>query len=281
MRLLLSALCSFVVMATIVTAEPVQDVLEQTGELLPQREDLAVMEECIELYEEALSLSPGDPELLVMLAQLWHEHSRLMEHEEHNADQRMESLKKAADYACQAMGLGSCVELERMSVDEMESHLAEVDNPAALHWAGDSWGKILDENRWHALRVHSVDKLRALYGRLIEVDESHFGAAGHRSLGALEANLATTPLVGGWLGSVDQAHEHFERALELAPEFLMNYLEYADQLARPLGEWELFDELIEHVLQAPMEPTPFWNNLAKRNARELLQREGRPPPPEA
>ncbi len=282
MRKALLALCGVLALAGGMTAEPVDRVLEQMEELLPLREDIAVLERCIELGEDALSLAPGDPDIVVLLAQLWHEHAILVEHEQHHGAQRMASLKRAADHACQAMGMESYVSLERMSVSELEEYLTAVDNPGALLWAGDSWGKILAGHQLHAFWVHSVSKLRVLYGRLVEVDEAYFGAAGHRSLGALEANVALNR-IARWMfgGSVEQAREHFERALEIAPEYLMNYVEYADHLAGPRDEWGLFDDLLHYVLRAPLEPDPFWNSLAKEYARELLHEEGRPLPPQA
>ncbi len=281
MRELFLVLFSWAAVAGAIAAEPVIPIREQIEELLPHRDELPVLERCLALGEEALSLAPGDPDILVLLAQLWHEHAVLVEGGKHNGSQRLASLKKAADHACRAMGLDSYLPLERMTVSQLEEHLAGVNNPGALLWAGDSWGKILADHQLHAFRVGSVSKLRLLYGRLVEVDEHFFGAAGHRSLGALEANVSLNT-IARWMfgGTVEQARAHLERALELAPEYLMNYIEYANHLAGPRNEWELFDGLLHYVLQAPLEPVPLWNALAKQDARRLLEEKGRPLPSE-
>jgi len=278
MKEMVSVLTILVVSAVGVSVAGVEGLLAEADELLPHREERAVLERCIELYEEALMHKPGEEQLSVKLAQLWHEHAVLLRHEGNDESKQRQSLTASANHAAQAMGLSSYVELERMSVSSLEEYLAGVDEPGALLWVGDSWGRLLDDNRWHAFRVQAVDKFPVIYGRLIELDQEFFGAAGHRSLGAMEANLATTPLVGGWLGSVDRAREHFEHALALAPEFLMNYVEYANHLARPRGEWELFDELLHHVLKAEPEGKGFWNTMAQHDARRLLKEEDRPLP---
>lgn len=281
MRALTVLVCGLVASATWALAEPTGTLLEEGSELFLQRHDLGSLERCIELHERALETEGEHPGLAVMLAQLWHEHAALMARQEQDAAHAVGSLKTSADYAVQAMGLDAYVQLERMSVPEFEAHMARVDNPGALLWAGDSWGKILNTNRWHALRVNAERKTRLIYQRLLGLDETFFGAAGHRGLGALEAELATFPLFGGMMGSIERARGHFESALALAPGFLMNYVEYADKLAEPRGEWELFDQLLHHVLQSAEEPQVFWNRIAKREALELLQRHGRPLPPEA
>ncbi len=281
MRLALISVCGFFVLGTAGVAATADDLIAEASGLLAQRDDLSIMEQCIALYEEALSARSEDQELLVALAQLWHEHAALLERAGRTRSEWIASLKNAADYACQAMALESYIDLERMSVAQLRDHIADVESAGALLWAADSWGKILDTNRGHALRVNGESKMRALYQRLVQVDERYFGAAGYRGLGALEAELATFPLFGGWLGSVDQARAHFERAMALAPDYLMNYVEYADKLAVPLRQWDLLEDLLYHVLEAPLDPEPFWNGIAKRDAREILQRSGRVLPPES
>jgi|GEM_PF-2742335 len=275
-----TVLAVVVVSAIVMNPSGVEKLLAQADELLPRREERVVLEQCIDLYEEALSQEPEETAIRVKLAQLWHEHAVLLRQEGKEERQQLQSLRASANYAAQALGLESYMEVEGMSVRSLEGYLAEADDPGALLWLGDSWGRILDTNRWHAFRVQAVEKFRIIYGRLLEIDESFFGAAGHRSLGAMEANLATTALVGGWLGSVEHARDHFERAIELAPHFLMNHVEYANHLARPRGEWELFDELLHHALQAPVRSKQFWNTIAQELARTLLQEERRPFPPD-
>ncbi len=270
------AVCVFVALGQTIGAAPSQESLEDLQALMADRWDLAVLEQCIARADEALTRSPENPELRVLLAQLWHEYAIRVEE---GTTAWMDALKQAADYACQAMGLDTYVRLERLSAAELEAHLAHVDSPGALLWAGDSWGKILGTHQLHAFRVNSVGKLRLIYGRLIEVDPDYFGGAGHRSLGALESNVATNA-IARWMfgGSADEARAHFEQALEHGPEYLMNHVEYASHLAGPLGEWELFDDLLHHVLEAPLAPEPFWNTFAKEEALRFLRQERRPIP---
>lgn len=249
---------------TILAFPGVTGLLEQAEALLPARLDVAVLQECIDLYERALALEPENTRLMVKLAQLWHEHAILAP-----TNLRRSSLQYAADYASWAMGLPSYAELERMSLAELESFLKGIENPGALLWAADSWGKLLDEERFKAFRINAPARFRAFYQRLIEVDESYFGAAGHRSMGALMAQTSVAGFIIRW-ATLENAREHLERALEIAPEYIPNYIVFAEEYAQRAKDHTLFVELLERALELPTDPYPVWNSLAHEDARRLL-----------
>jgi len=240
-------------------------LLEEAEALLPERLDVAVLQECIELYEQALAIEPDNTELMVMLAQLWHEHAILA-----STSLRQSSLQYAADYASWAMGLPSYIPLETMSLNELESFLEGVDDPGALLWAADSWGKLLQGQIRKAITIWAPSRFRSLYQRLIEVDETYFGAAGHRSMGALMAQTRVAGLAFPW-ASLENAREHLERALEIAPEYLPNYVVFAEEYAQRARDRALFVELLERALELPIDPYPVWNALAHDDARRLLE----------
>jgi len=247
-------------------------LLEEAEALLPERLDVPVLQECIELYEEALAFEPENTELMVMLAQLWHEWAILSVEE----DLQSRGFREAADYAAWAMGLGSYLEFESMSVRDLEAFLGTVDNPGALLWAADSWGKLLEleDDHWRAARIRAPDKFYALYSRLIEVDEAYFGAAGHRSMGALIAQTSEASFFAGWIFSwarMESARDHFESALELGGDYAFNHVEYARQYALPSGERDLFVRLLEEALDISADRFPLWNVLAQERARALLE----------
>jgi len=149
-----------------------------------------------------------------------------------------------------------------------------VEDVAALTWTADNWGSLFRYNPLEGLA--NVGKVRAMYERCLEVDETYWGGSCHNALGAL---LVTTP---GFLGGdPERGRAHLERAIEVDPGYLMNRVVYAefwgftyDALGNKNGvrDRELIERELRHVLEAPIgERWPFWNRVAKRTARLLLE----------
>lgn len=243
------------------------ELLIQADALYPLRYEPETLQATIGLYEEALALDPENPEILGRLAQAWYEWGILMGEGE-------TAFRRAADLGFRALGLEGLQAAQQLSGDGFRAFLAGVDDPAALLWAADSWGQILGKQSPFAA-FGSVPKIRAMYERLIEVDESYFGGGGHRSLGALLANLHANLFARLIFGAeLSEARLHFERLLEIAPGYLTNYVVYAREYAMRTGDRELFEGLLRHVLVAPIGDWPFWNRMAKLEAEELLGNPG-------
>ena len=70
--------------------------------------------------------------------------------------------------------------------------------------------------------------------------------------------------------------EEFARAVELAPEFLQNYVDYAEHWAKRAGDQDLFCELLGKALALGQDPAvlsawPFYNQLALERAKVLAR----------
>lgn len=152
--------------------------------------------------------------------------------------------------------------------------LKYVKDVAALLWTADCWGAWLG---YHPLEGFvNISKVKAIYERAVELDETYWGASSHNALGAL---LITTP---GFLGgNVEEGKGHLERAIELAPDYLINHTVYAeywgftyDMFGNKSGlrDQGLIERELNLVLQAPIgDSWPFWNREAKREAEILLE----------
>jgi hypothetical protein len=181
--------------------------------------------------------------------------------------------EKAKGYAFRAFSLHNRKFLEAKDRPHSEftdylSAFGERDVPylyyTATCWAGwiqansDSWDAIAD-----------LPKVQSLIERVIELDESFFYGSSHAFMGAL---LTIRPPSLG--GRPEEAREHFERALTLGQgRFLPSYVMYAKHYAKLVYEKNLFFDLLDKVLEAPVgevSELTLINALAKQQARDLI-----------
>jgi hypothetical protein len=132
-----------------------------------------------------------------------------------------------------------------------------------------SWLSYLDatSDEWGA--VADLPRVEAVFGRLLELDESHDRGGVHTYLGIL--NSLRPPALGG---RPEVARMHFERAIELSEgRDLSAKVEYARRYARLVFDQELHDRLLTEVESAPVEAPglTLFNVLAKEEARTLLE----------
>lgn len=224
------------------------------------------LREAIRLWEEALpqlSVAKDRRAVLVKLAWAWFE---LAEGYLGEKGQRERAYAKGLGYALEALRLDpSFRSMERVGFRAALQASTDVE---ALFWYGNNLGRWLGFHYWEALTGGTRDVLVA-FERCVELDEAYWGGGPRRALANF---LAQTP---GFLGGdFARAGEEFRRAQEIAPEFLQNYVDYAEHWAKPAGKDELFFRLLEEAVRRAGEPGifrawPFYNRLSLRRAEQL------------
>lgn len=224
------------------------------------------LREAIRLWEEALpkiSAAAERREVLVKLSRAWFE---LAEGYLAEKSEREKAYAKGKDFALEALRLDPVFrEKEKQS---FRAALRESSDVEALFWYGNNLGRWLGFHYWEALTGGTRDVLAA-FERCVELEESYWGGGPRRALANF---LAQTP---GFLGGdFSRAEREFQRALELAPEFLQNYVDYAEHWAKVAGKEELFCQLVRAALINAKDPEvlrswPFYNALALRRAERL------------
>lgn len=249
-------------------AADVQALLAQATALMDLRYEPMNLWQIIDLYEQALALAPGRPDITARLAQFWYEWGVLSRDPE---KKRPEAFEKAKDYAMSA--LRSDPEFVQVEKEQgLEEAIRTASDPTPLLWLGQAWGQLLGMiDPLTAFR--DMPKVRLAYERVVELDPAFFGGTALHALGALTANLAANWLFSLITGiNLAEAKPYFERAIELCPDFLENYVVYAREYATRANDRPLFEHLVRFVLAAPIGKWPFWNRIAKREAEELLAR---------
>lgn len=243
-----------------------EGLLTLAVELYPQRYELPVLERLIGIYEDALAQGDEKVGILSRLAQFWYEKAMLVPEEEKKG-----CLERARDYALEALRADPRF-AAREKAEGLVAAIKAAENKAALLWYANAQGQLL--GMISPLTAFKLMKpVRAAYERVAELEETFWGCSALHALGALEANLATTPVVNLFFkASLERAREgYFERALALCPDYLENYYVYARDYAVPKKDAGLFRELVGSVLQAPIGDWPFWNRIAKEDIRRLIE----------
>ncbi len=230
------------------------------------------MAEALDAYEAVLPAFDSFPigvraHVLNRLAQLCYEWTTLSPG---NTPEDEEAFRRGKEYGLRSLRLNpEFVELEE---DNFAAAVAAVTDPAALLWTADNWGGLL--RRDPILGMLQLSQVRTLYARSLEVDGTYWGASAHNALGAML--VVTPPLLGG---DEDAGLEHLEKAVELAPTYLLNWVVRAQYWGftydlfgniNGVRDAAFIEDQLAFVLDAPIGDWPFWNREAKREAEALL-----------
>jgi len=258
--------------------EPTLDaLLADARSAFEQRHIEEQLIEALRLYETALELAPTSQtasqrasvaEILNRLSQLCYEATTFSPG---NTDEDHLLFERGRSYGLERLRLSPG--FAAAESDDFATAVSFVDDPAALLWTADNWGALCGMNPIEGLL--QFGKVRTLYERCLEVEETYWGASAHNALGAL---LVVTPAALG--GDPDAGIAHLETAVELAPDYLLNRVVRAQYWGFTYDFFGQIDgvrnapfveaELIA-VLAQPIGDWPFWNREAWVEAEALLR----------
>ena len=152
-----------------------------------------------------------------------------------------------------------------------------VDNVPGLVWTA---GNLAMMARTQGI-LDSLDSLPALVElneRAIDLGDGYLAAAAHNALGCISSEVLRKQPFTIWQVynngfSWKKTRGHFERATELAPEYLGHYFSYAHYYALNKDKEKLAKNLLEKVVQEPLgDDYPLMNEIAKDKAEIVLNR---------
>ena len=243
--------------------------IAQANTAFAQRFNSEEMRAAITYYEQSLPLVPVQSRAFVLnrLAQCYYELTTFTPGDTRE-DKKL--FEKGKEYGLRSLRLNP--KFARLEKDNFVTAVSYVTDPAALLWTADNWGALFHYTPLQGMV--DVGKVKALYERGVEIDETYWGASFHNALGAM---LITLPSFLG--GDLEQGKAHLERAIALAPDYLENHVVYAqywgftyDMLGKVNGirDKNLIEQEAQFVLSAPIGRWPFWNREAKKEAQALL-----------
>jgi hypothetical protein len=251
--------------------ERFEGLLAEGDRAFAQRSDRARLDAALRAYSAAASQRPSDlgAELRLARAEAFRALAAstpavVREASEASARAAERALRRAAPAWAEAIDRG----------EDPAAAVARVDAAGAepLYWFALGTMRAAQATGYAAV-LAVKDAALAMMARAAELDE-HLDAAGpHRALGAWRAML---PVAAG--GGAAAARAHFDRARALAPDDPLRPVVEAETWAVLVQDAARFDALLAEVLA--LDPARAGDRapeavLARRRARELLDRKGR------
>ncbi len=258
------------------TNADVQTLMAQAEEAFHDDEDFDEIQLCqaLRLYERVLEIDASNKQALNRLSQGYF---MLGIEFLQTKEEKREAFQRGRDRGLTRLGVPSPQNPELLCSAALPVLQKAIEEPgipeaerviAGLFWAGNNWGKWLDtlpDPERLSRGFGDLPCVQTSFERSLKLDEAYFAAGPHRALGSLISQLP--------FGNLAEARAHFERAIELAPDYLENKADFACGYAVRAGDRALFNQLIEEVLQAPLgDRYIFWNKRAKRFAQDLKGR---------
>ncbi len=224
------------------------------------------------ILDGLINHSPDNPSLLLAGAKAYSSYNTAFVGSKYPERNKILAAK-AKDYAIRALSLHSkeFAAVKDATFDEFVTCLPsfqEKDVPF-LFYAASSWAGWITANSSNWDAVAEVPKVQAIIERVIELDEGFYFGTPDAFMGVL---LTIRPPSMG--GKPEEARKYFEKAVELGQgKFLPTYVMFAKSYAKLVYDEDLFFQLLETVLESPVDPEPdliLINTLAQRQAREMI-----------
>lgn len=209
------------------------------------RTDAAQTKLAIEKWEAALAGAPKDAALLTMLSQAYRFYGDLHQRLADDRDGMLASLEKGVTYGERAM-VASSTEFEgRVKAGEKpEDAVSSIpkEGQPAMYWYSVCLGKWANEQGIAALLKYK-SRIYKIMERVLAIDETYYFGAPHRYFGVY---FAKAPGFAG--GDMGKSKVHFEKSIELAPDYLATKVLFAEFWATKEDEEELFYQLLDQVI---------------------------------
>lgn len=159
--------------------------------------------------------------------------------------------------------------LQQKSFDDLRSLIAQtdIDDIDSLYNISAAWTAWIQANKsdWNA--IAQLAQVKLILQRVLELDETYKQGAALVYMAVMESLVPET--LGG---KPELAQQHFQRALQLAPDNLMINVLYAKYYARMAFDRDLHDNLLKKVLKANVAAPGLTliNTLAQQQAQQLL-----------
>lgn len=250
------------------------DALVSAGDTAwANRGDKAQLEAAIAAWEKAVAASPDDAKTLTKLsrAYYWLADGHLRKQ---GGDAYLAAFEKGTAAGERALAAGNPrFKQEVTGGVKVEEAIKSVgpESIEAAYWYASNLGK-WSRAKGFATTLGNKDRIKAVMSRVLELDENFFHAGPHRYWGAF---YAVAPAFAG--GDLDKSKKHFEKSIQLAPNYIGTKVLYAELYAAhgKIADKELFNKLLDEVIAAPDDSIPGLEaetRNEKEKAKELKSR---------
>lgn len=235
-----------------------------------EREDEAKLRTAIASWEKAAKMEPGNTDTYVHLSRAYYLlGDGYLRFDSSKEDEMLAMFDKGAYNAELALGALDVQYRKRVCAgDAVEDVVKTVDKSAvpAMYWYATNLGK------WALAKGILVvlgrkDEIFSVMSRVLELDETFFYGAPHRYFGAYYTKVPFPD------GDPALSRKHFDKSLEIEPNYLATRVLMADLLATKTNDRELFSTQLQKVLDTPDDVIPEIKPeqmIEKRKAKDLM-----------
>ena len=253
-------------------------LLEGVAKSSYRQSDLQLLREGMPAYlmllDGMIETWPDNEQLLITAAQTYSSFASLFV-EDRDKEYAKALFGKGKDYALKSLERKGVKAPLQSSFEEFEKSLKALEKKDVLYlfWGAMCWANWIRINMDSIEALAELPKVQSMMRRVLELDEGYYYGGAHLFMGIW---LASRPKIAG--GDLKKAQEHFLKALDFGKgKFLMAYVYYANYYARQALDKDLFQSILQKVLETPADVSPdltLLNTEAKREAKELLDRIG-------
>jgi len=223
------------------------------AEAWAKRDERAQLEKAVALWDAVCAEDPSDVESLTSLARAYYLLGDGFIRVGGDTDAMIATFEKGVLAGEKAM-LASSEEFSTRVRNGEKVEEAVVAIPSsgqpAMYWYASNLGKFAVAKGFTTTLFYK-DRIKSIMEHAQKIDENYFYGAPHRYFGAF---YAKAPSFAG--GDMDKSKQHFDRSLEIAPDYLGTKVLYAEYYAAKSGDRELFDRLLNEVLNADPKVLP-------------------------
>jgi hypothetical protein len=216
----------------------------------------------VKMAESMLKTDPENQKLLELTAKGYCGYSFAFLEDE-NPARASAMYKKGMSYSTRLLELKNIILQEKFNGEKLK-----VKDTPALFWHSFCMGGFIKLNLDDPFALSQINKLETMIDKLIVLNPQYYYNSAYALKGSL---LARSKILGGNLA---EAKRNFEMSLKgQGVDFKINKLLYAKTYGEAVLDKNLFERLLQEVLQEPdnLPQEKLLNNIAKQKAQKLLE----------
>ena len=217
----------------------------------------SALESQLKLLEVFIVNDPKNPVLILQTVQGFGAYSFLFLEEEDPARAKI-FYERGLKYGLSLLG-------------ELENHSYTFKEVPLVFWTAYCWAGLANLSRDNPQRIADLPKIEKMMGAVTRLSPGYFYGGADLFFGSL---YGSRPKILG--GDLEKAKVHFEKALSAVQRrFLIAQVLYAQYVAIPAQDKELFKKVLSEVQEFPIENFPeqrLSNQVAKERAQKMLDK---------
>lgn len=221
--------------------------------------------EMLNAYIEAAKLDPTNVDLAARLSRAYY---LVANYVETDLEKKDELFTLGLEVGERALGLFPEFRKIYAETNDLKQAIKGVglEGIEVIYWTGANLGKWAAEKNL-LVRLGNKSKIEAYNQRVFDLDRNFFYGAADRFFGALPTRVPG--------GDLNLSKFHFEKSIELAPNYFGTRTLYAEYYATKAQDKETFRKQLEYVINTPYDLIPEIapeNKYEQIHAKKLLER---------